>query len=162
MSDKKTIYAKLLEVKELVPKIKRNGEGYGYEYVTPEKILGTLNPLLNERGLFLKTEVTDSSAKRIQVPTKNGPKEETLVWIKMRFTWIDAESGDTDVSEFVSYGCNGEEQGFGSALTYGERYFLLKTFNIPQGKDDPDHVKSKRAADERAPDAPNPTDKPPF
>jgi hypothetical protein len=35
------------------------------------------------------------------------------------------------------------EKGVGKALTYGEKYFLLKTFNIATDKDDPDAFQEK-------------------
>ena len=62
--------------------------------------------------------------------------------IKMRFTWIDAESGDTLSVDWASSGCNGIDKSIGSAYTYGERYFLLKQFGIATDKDDVDAPKS--------------------
>ncbi|MNP04955.1 ERF superfamily protein [compost metagenome] len=35
------------------------------------------------------------------------------------------------------------EKGVGKALTYGEKYFILKFFNIPTDKDDPDTFQKK-------------------
>jgi hypothetical protein len=43
------------------------------------------------------------------------------------------------------------EKGVGKALTYGEKYFLLKTFNIATDKDDPDAFQEK-AESYRKPD----------
>ena len=36
------------------------------------------------------------------------------------------------------------EKGVGKALTYAEKYFMLKFFNIPTDKDDPDSFQKKR------------------
>ena len=132
------IYAKLLEVKKAVPYLKKDDKTYQYTYATPEAVLGTLNPLLNAQGIFLKTEVIDSKSDRIDTKDKNGVHQENLYHLKMRYTWIDTESGENIEQLFEASGCNGEEKGLGSALTYAERYFMLKTFNIPTGDDDPD------------------------
>jgi len=57
----------------------------------------------------------------------------------MKFTWIDCETGETDENLFGANGQNDWEKGLGSALTYAERYFLLKYFHIPTDKDDIDN-----------------------
>jgi hypothetical protein len=56
----------------------------------------------------------------------------------MKFTWVDCETGETDVNMFAANGQNDWEKGLGSALTYGERYFLLKYFHIATDEDDVD------------------------
>ena len=139
MTEKK-LHRKLLEIKALVPSISRNQKGFNYDYANPEKVLGTINPLLNERNILVKSEVTEIvSTERVQVETKQGSKPATLVFIKMRFTLIDTETDEREVYEFAASGCNGEDKSFGSALTYGLRYFYLILFQIPQNKEDPDH-----------------------
>jgi hypothetical protein len=42
---------------------------------------------------------------------------------------------------------NAFDKGYGSALTYGERYYLLKTFHIATDRDDVDAVSTTRDAD---------------
>ena len=66
------------------------------------------------------------------------------VW--QRFTWIDTEDGEKDENEFYAAGQNDWEKGLGSALTYAERYFLLKYFHIATDEDDIDN--SERKAEE--------------
>jgi hypothetical protein len=58
----------------------------------------------------------------------------------MRFTWIDTETGEKDENLFGANGMNDFDKGVGSAMTYGERYFLLKYFHIPTDADDVDAV----------------------
>ena len=57
----------------------------------------------------------------------------------MRFTWIDCETGEKDENLFGANGQNEWEKGLGSALTYAERYFLLKYFHIATDEDDIDN-----------------------
>lgn len=61
----------------------------------------------------------------------------------MRFTWIDCATGETDVNLFGANGQNDWEKGLGSALTYAERYFLLKYFHIATDEDDIDNDQRK-------------------
>ena len=65
--------------------------------------------------------------------------------LKLKFTWIDADSGETLVCHWASSGQNNWDKGLGSALTYGERYFLLKFFHVATDKDD---VDAPRTTDE--------------
>ena len=61
----------------------------------------------------------------------------------MRFTWIDCETGEKDENLFGANGQNDWEKGLGSALTYAERYFLLKFFHIATDADDIDNPNRK-------------------
>jgi len=154
MSDKKTnIFSKLLEVKRKVPSISKNAEGFNFKYANPSQVLGTLNPLLNEAGILLKTEVINVEKERVFTKKKsikyylNGSQVEevidvyeTLFHLDFRFTWIDIDTGEKDENLFSASGMNSDDKGLGSALTYGERYFMLKYFNIPTDEDDPDHL----------------------
>ena len=64
----------------------------------------------------------------------------------MQFTWVDCETGEKDVNLFGANGQNDWDKGVGSALTYAERYFLLKYFNIATDEDDIDNDQRKTSA----------------
>ena len=133
------LFEKLLEVKKQVPYLKKGTKAYQFNYASPETVLGHINPLLNEQGILLKTEVLKTNSERVTTKTKSGEKDETLYKVDMKFTWVNcSDPNDRDENLWFGSGVNGDEQGFGSALTYAERYFMLKYFNIPTGKDDPD------------------------
>jgi len=135
---KASLYKKLLEVKKKVPYLQKETKGFNFTYASPTLVLGTLNPLLNEAGIFLKSEIVAVKYERVEVIYKAGPKIETLYHLDMLFTWVDTEDGVEDACRWSASGMNGDEQGLGSALTYAERYFMLKFFNIPTDEDDPD------------------------
>jgi len=174
-----SIYKKLLEVKKKVPYLQKDKQSFQYSYATPSLVLGVFNPLLNEAGLLLKTEVLSMSSERVLVKSKEDkartkkhkpqvkdnigniidigqPAEmafidvyETLYALEMRFTWVDVETGEKDVNLFFASGLNGDEKGVGSALTYAERYFFLKYFNVPTDSDDPDSFQEKHLSEEQ-------------
>lgn len=139
------LFQKLLEVKKAITYLQKGEKGYQYNYVGGEAVLGAINPELNVRGIFLKSEVTEVKTQVLKTGTRmdNNLKQvvdkfEILYDVSMVFTFIDTETGEKDENRWHGSGINGEEKGYGSALTYAERYFFLKYFNISSGKDDPD------------------------
>lgn len=136
------LFKKLLELQKAVVGLTKDKSGNSYQYVSGDKILGVVRPTMDKIGLILIPEVIDSNFVREDYATKNGQKSEMFCSIKMRFTWVDADSGETLPCEWASSGMNAWDKGLGSALTYGERYFLLKFFHIATDKDDVDAPKS--------------------
>ena len=137
------IYQKLLEIQKVVKGLSKDKSTFNYKYVTGDKILDEVKPLMNRFGLLLKQEVLSIDNERMDYTTKNGSKSEILSKVMMRFTWIDCESGEQDVNLFGANGQNDWEKGLGSALTYAERYFLLKFFHIATDEDDIDNEQRK-------------------
>jgi hypothetical protein len=140
------IYQKLLEIQKVVKGLGKDKATFNYKYVTGDKILDEVKPLMNRFGLLLKQEVLSIDNERMDYQTKNGQKSEILSKVMMRFTWIDAETGEQDVNLFGANGQNDWEKGLGSALTYAERYFLLKFFHIATDEDDIDNEQRKKTA----------------
>ena len=64
--------------------------------------------------------------------------------LDVTFTWVDVESNETLEQSWRGTGQNGFDKSFGSALTYAERYFLLKTFHIATDRDDVDALAAVR------------------
>jgi hypothetical protein len=58
----------------------------------------------------------------------------------MRFTWFDCDTGEYINCLWCGQGESDTEKGFGCALTYAERYFMLKFFHIPTNGNDPDFM----------------------
>jgi hypothetical protein len=144
----KSIYKKLLTIQKSVNGLAKDKASNNYRYVTGDKLLGFVKPLMNELGLILKQEILSIDNERMDYKTGIGTsyektKSEILSKVMMRFTWIDSESGETDVNLFGANGQNEWEKGLGSALTYAERYFLLKYFHIATDEDDVDNHKRK-------------------
>jgi hypothetical protein len=138
------IYKKLLEIQKSVKGLSKDKKSHNYDYVTGNKLLSFIKPLMDEQGLILKQEVLSIDNERQDYKTKYGEKSEILSKVMMRFTWIDCESGEKDENLFGANGQNDWEKGLGSALTYAERYFLLKYFHIATDEDDIDNPKRKK------------------
>jgi hypothetical protein len=143
------LYQKLLVIQKKINGLGKDKKSNNYSYVTGDKVLGEIKPLMNELGLLLKQEVISIHNERMDYKTGIGtpyekPKSEILSKVMMQFTWIDTESGDKDVNLFGANGQNDWEKGLGSALTYAERYFLLKFFHISTDEDDIDNDSRKK------------------
>lgn len=138
-----SIYKKLHEIQTKVKGLSKDKKSHNYEYVTGNKLLSFIKPLMDECGLILKQEVLSIDNERQDYKTKYGEKSEILSKVMMRFTWVDVETGDKDENLFGANGQNDWEKGLGSALTYAERYFLLKYFHIATDEDDIDNPNRK-------------------
>ncbi|WP_099368111.1 ERF family protein [Sphingobacterium sp. 1.A.4] len=139
----KGIYPKLHKIQKKINGLGKDKQAFGYKYVTGDKVLEHVKPMMNELGLLLKQEVLSIDNSRQDYNTKNGAKSEILSKVDMRFTWIDIETGEKDENLFGANGQNDWDKGVGSALTYAERYFLLKFFHIATDEDDIDNPERK-------------------
>lgn len=139
--EKKTqnIYQKLLTIQQKIVGLGKDKSAFNYKYVTGDKVLGEIKPLMNSLGLLLKQEVLSIENTRQDYQTKSGSKSEILSKVMMKFTWVDCDSGEKDENLFGANGQNDWDKGCGSAYTYAERYFLLKYFHIATDEDDIDN-----------------------
>lgn len=136
------LYQKLVEIQKSVRALGKNeSAGYGssgYQYVSGSKVLDYIRPKMDELGVLLSQQIDSIENERIDYQVKSGEKSELLSKVMMTFTWIDAESGEKLSVPFGANGMNNWDKGLGSALTYAERYFLLKFFHIATDEDDVD------------------------
>lgn len=163
-----SVYKKLHQVQAATRSLAANTEGQTgaarYNYVSGAKLLGVIRPLMDKLGLLLTQEVVEINNQPISYMTRNGEKTEMFTTAHIRFTWVDTDDGSTMVNDFFANGMNAWDKGLGSALTYAERYYLMKTFHIATDEDDIDAlvkdeaiktgpseaVKARRAAAGRA------------
>lgn len=136
------IYQKLHKLQKAVVGLTKDAKGNAGEYVTGNKILSIVRPQMDNLGLLLIPEVEESTFTRQDYATSKGNKTEMFCALKIKFTWVDSDTGETLSCEWASSGMNGFDKGYGSALTYGERYFLLKFFHIATDRDDVDAPKT--------------------
>lgn len=165
MEKELNIYQKLAKIRKQVEVIRKNKSGYGYKYVSEDEILAKITVFMDKYDLSLipgivlgSTEVTPYSYKKTKV-TKNGEIyeescNEVIVKADMRWTWVNNENPDERINvDWALIGQQGDaSQAFGSGLTYSDRYFLLKYFNVATPDDDPDNFRSKQKDAEAAED----------
>ncbi len=137
---------KILEIQKGVDRFIKDSNGYGYKYVSGNQILSYIKQSKDELGLLLYPEIRNSNKEAISYTNDKGKSlNEVLVWGDMNYVWHDVASGDKLQVPFAYYGQQDDmSQSFGSALTYSERYFLLKFFGVPTDEEDPDFLKGKK------------------
>ena len=151
------IYQKLIEVRKSVPYLQKEASGAQYKYVSSSQVLAALKAKMDELQLLLIPRITGHKVSEsvIQYYSMDTEKRETDHVIKrtttyfteldMTMTWINAENTEETI-ECPWYGQGVDiagEKGCGKALTYAEKYFMLKFFNVPTDKDDPDSFQAK-------------------
>jgi hypothetical protein len=139
----KNLYQKLLEIQKQVIGLGKDKSALSYKYVTGDKVLSHIKPLMNSLGILLKQEVLSIENTRQDYTTKNGTRSEMHSKVMLRFTWIDTDSNEREECLFGANGQNDWERGVPSAMTLGERYFLLKFFHIATDEDDIDNPERK-------------------
>lgn len=144
-----SVYKKMHQVQAATRSLAANTEGQTgaakYNYVSGAKLLGVIRPLMDKLGLILTQEVVDIKNEPITYMTRNGEKTEMFTTAHIRFTWVDTEDGSQVVNDFFANGMNAWDKGLGSALTYAERYYLMKTFHIATDEDDVDALVKEEA-----------------
>ena len=83
------IYKKLLEIQKSIKGLSKDKKSHNYDYVTGNKLLSFIKPLMDQHGLILKQEITSIENTRQDYKTKYGEKSEVLSKVMMKFTWID-------------------------------------------------------------------------
>ena len=141
------IYEKLIEVRKAVPYLKKENAGQQYKYVSSSQALGAVRAKIDELGLLLIPSVIDAKySPLLQSTSKNGNETITILTeLTIEYTWLNAENPEEKLS-VTWYGQGIDttgEKGVGKALTYAEKYFMLKFFNIATDKDDPDAFQDK-------------------
>ncbi|KKQ08165.1 MAG: ERF superfamily [Candidatus Pacebacteria bacterium GW2011_GWF1_36_5] len=136
------IYQKLIEVRKVAPYLKKENKSFQYSYVSSSQVLIALKEKMDDLGLLLIPSVESARYADI-LHGKNSKGNETveiLTELDMTFTWVNADNPEEKISvKWYGQGIDTTgEKGVGKALTYAEKYFMLKFFNIPTDKDDPD------------------------
>ena len=145
------IYQKLVEIRKSVPYLKKeavSGSGsFGYNYTSSSQVLGAVRQKMDEMNILLVTKVVD---KRINTREKQNAKGGVAITyeieLDLEFTWINADAPEeTIVVQWFGAGVDTGDsaKSFGKALTYAEKYFMLKEFNIATDNDDPDFFQGK-------------------
>lgn len=141
------VYQKINEVKKVVKAVTKDAEttGYGaYSYTSGSQILALIKDKMEEVGLlFLPVGTEHRSYQTFDYKNSKGDtKTDFLVDGKLIYEWINIDNpDDRQRVEFEYYGQQNDlSKAFGSALTYSERYLLLKSFGAPTDEDDPDRV----------------------
>lgn len=138
------IYQKIVEVRKHVQGFSKDKKSYGYDYVSGNQILRAVKDKMDELQLMLMPSIDSDTLKwekHEYVTAKGKAALDFIVEAKMTYTWVNAENPEEQI--VVPWVCVGQQaddiaKAMGTAMTYNERYFLLKFFGLPTDEDDAD------------------------
>ena len=151
MSEKLNLFQKIADVKANIDGFTKDTKGYNYKYVSGSQILHKIRNKMIENNLLLVPKTSEENYQQVQVTRFNQKAKrevttsEFVVEMKLTYVWINSDNPEERLEvPFYSVGQQDDvSKAHGTGLTYAERYFLMKFFNIPTDEDDAD-AKQKR------------------
>ena len=142
--EKLNLFQKIVEVRKTITGFSKDTQSFGFKYVSGSQILSKIKDKMDEMGLLLIPNVDYSTLhweKHNYITAKGKESMDFIVTFKLTYTWINAETpAETLVTEWLALGQQTDDisKAVGTALTYNERYYLLKTLGLPTDEDDAD------------------------
>lgn len=126
------------------------GQGKGYQAVGETDIVLAVKPIEEKHGIYsypVNREIVDSDV--IEKQNKYGVRTEYFMRMRTTYRFVNVDNPE-DYIEVVSYsdGIDSGDKGCGKAMTYGDKYALMKAYKIPTGED-PDREASDTTAGTR-------------
>jgi len=145
--EKLNLRQKLIKIRASIEYIQKTEKGdKGVMYVDPAILLQKIRSGMADYSVNLSPNIVSCDVFDISAPTKNN-KDNKGYFCKMPMlmVWQDGDSDETIECSWFATAKHISDPGMcmGSALTYSERYFLLKYFQIPTSKDDPEYFEQK-------------------
>ena len=135
------IYQKLVEVRKTVPYLQKESQGHQYQYNGSSQVLAAVRKKLDDLGLYLICDIVGHNL--MDGKSSKGGREVTTE-LDLEFTWVNTENPEEKIKiKWYGQGVDNSEKGVGKALTYAEKYFMLKQFNVATDIDDPDSFQEK-------------------
>lgn len=108
-----------------------------YKAVSERDIIDNVKPLEEKHGVYsfpVKRETLES--ERLATETKYGVKTTFYTRIKTVYRFVNVDDPtDYFETETFSVGLDSGDKGDGKAMTYGDKYALMKAYKISTGED---------------------------
>lgn len=123
------------------------GKGKGYKAVSERDIIDAVKPLEEKHGVYsypCARKVLESQTLESESTYNGNITKKTTFFTRIETTYRFVNVDDpTDFIETVTFaeGIDTQDKGSGKAMTYGDKYALMKAYKISTG-DDPDQTAS--------------------
>jgi len=136
------VYAKILAVMGDVSHVGKDGfnKFQNYSYTSEYGILAVIRASMIEHGLVIIPDVLSCDA--LQVADTKAGQPQWITTVRVRYTFVDVDSGEKHVANFYGSGIDSGDKGYYKALTGANKYMFLKAFQLPSG-DDPEKDEQK-------------------
>lgn len=141
---KPNIFAKLLAISSEIKTVAKNLEvsmgGGKYKAVGELDVLNAVKPLEHKHGVYsypVSREIVESGTLE-SVDSRGNTKRQLFERIKTTYRFVNIDC-PSEYIEIVSYGdgIDSGDKSVGKAMTYADKYALLKAYKVMTG-DDPD------------------------
>lgn len=136
------IYEKMSAITKEIATVGKNlevevGNGKGYKAVSEADVLRAVKPIEEKHGVYsypIKREVIESG--EIVNQTKYGEKRSLFVRIETTYRFVNIDD-PKEYIEITTYGdgVDSQDKAPGKAMTYADKYALLKAYKIQTGED---------------------------
>lgn len=142
------IYEKMSAITAELQTVAKNltvGEGKNkYKAVSERDILDSVKPIEAKHGVYsypYSREVLESNM--LETETQYGVKTTFMTRIKTVYRFVNTEKPDEYIETITfAEGIDSQDKGSGKAMTYADKYALMKAYKISTG-DDPDQTASE-------------------
>lgn len=145
--EKLNLKQKLVEIRKSIGYLQKTESGnQGAKYVDPAVLLAKIREGMDEYCVLLSCSIVSHEITQYTAPTTKNPNNIGFIASGQTvYTWIDAESDEVLECPWYATGSHLSDpsMAFGGGLTFTERYFLLKFFQVPTSKDDPESITAK-------------------
>lgn len=148
MAEIKNIYQRMLAATNDIQTVAKNlnveiVKGKGYKAVGEIDILNAVKPVEAKHGIYsypYQREII--STEKLEKETQYGTKVEFMVRIATTYRFVNIDKPDEyiDVKSYAD-GIDSGDKATGKAMTYSDKYALMKAYKISTG-DDPDQEAS--------------------
>lgn len=139
------IHQKIAAVRKSMAALNKNKRGHVGSYVSEESATSKLQAALDIYNLNVYPSIVPGTFFYETFANEKG-KTEFIVRALMEFTFVDVEKPEDRV--VIPWAFIGQQSkvdyAFGSGLTYANRYFLLKFFEVSTSDDDPETIRSRQ------------------
>ena len=107
--------------------------GVKYKSVSGAQIIGMIRAKMDELNVLLVPNILSCTDTSFVQTTKYGERTMYIIKGQMEYQWINGDNPNEvlNVKWFMSAAQDDIAKSIGSALTYAERYFLMKFFQAP-------------------------------
>lgn len=119
-----------------------------YKAVGERDIIDAVKPLEHKYGVVsypVRREILDDATLESEATYNGNTTKKTTFYIKIRTTYrfVNIDKPEEYIeTETISDGIDSGDKGGGKAMTYGDKYALMKVYKISTG-DDPDQTASE-------------------
>jgi len=135
------LYQRILEVQKAITYLRKENVAKQYSYVSSSQVLSAIRETMDRVGLVLEIAIVKSTL-HLNAAYDN---KQHLTELVLEMTWVNADNPpDQKTFRWYGQGIDAGEKGVGKALTYAEKYFILKFFHVATDMDDPDAFQGKQ------------------